>query len=455
MIRRSLTWETRHAGALIVAAGTIMLAAYLAAVSVFPRPDGRIVIGDATHHFVQLRSIVFDRDVHFQNDYTRLYRLSGDERDVEWVTRDFTDQGYVRNYMPVGPAILWAPLYLVVVGFQSLLALVGAAPFPDGFERLAQLAPGVTGVLAAMLAAWISWRLAARYVNPTGALLATLGVWIGTHALYYSLVSPAYSHAASMLTSALFFSTWLGQRSEISLGRAVLWGGLAGLCALMRWQDALFVFVPMFEVARWNRPLPQRLFAALAVFVGWVAVFSPQMVVWKVIYGSQIALPQGPAFMQWTTPHLVAVLFSDNHGLLSWAPLLVLALIGLVRFARQTPGIVVPVAFVLASSWYVNSAVADWWAGEAFGARRFLSLFPLFVLGLGVWLSQGRPAPSGVSASRVLLIGVLTSLNLLLLLQYQLALKGLEHIGPYPHGIIDMWVTRFIVPIRLLAWWAS
>ena len=135
--------------------------------------------------------------------------------------------------------------------------------------------------------------------------------------------------------------------------------------------------------------------------------------------------------------------------------LLVLALVGLLRFVRQTPDIVVPIAFVLTSSWYVNSAVADWWAGEAFGARRFLSLFPLFVLGLGVWLSQGRATPTGVASPRVVLSCVLTAANLLLLLQYQLALKGLEHIGPYPHGVIDMWVMRFIVPLRLLAWWTS
>jgi hypothetical protein len=159
--------------------------------------------------------------------------------------------------------------------------------------------------------------------------------------------------------------------------------------------------------------------------------------------------------MQWTSPHLVAMLFSDNHGLLSWAPLLVLALIGLARFVRLTPATVVPIAFVLLSSWYVNSAVADWWAGEAFGARRFLSLFPLFVLGLAIWLNQSVSAAGRISQPRVLLVVVLIGLNLLLLLQYQLALKGFEQIAPYPHGAVDLWVTRFIVPFRLLAWWAS
>jgi hypothetical protein len=454
LIERGITRAADHAGACIAATGAVLLAAYVFAVTAFPRADGRILIGDATHHFVQLRSVVFDRDLHFQNDYTRIYRLAGGERGTEWVTRDFTEQGYVRNYMPVGPALLWAPLYLLAVGLQGALAVAGGAPVPDGFDRVAQLAPGVTGILAATLAAWISYRLATRYTRSASALVATLGIWLGTHALYYSLVSPAYSHTASILTSALFFSVWLGQRTEVSVARAALWGGLAGACALMRWQDALFVVLPVFEVARWNRPASERLAAAAAVLAAWLVVFSPQMVVWQVIYGRPFALPQGPAFMQWTSPHLVAVLVSDNHGLLSWAPLLVLALIGLVRFLRMTPAVVLPVSFVVLSAWYVNAAVADWWAGEAFGARRFLSLFPMFVLGLAVWLHQGARADRIAPARLLILLG-LGGANLLLLLQYQLALKGLEHIAPYPHGVLDMWLTRFIVPFRLLAWWAS
>ena len=454
MIERSVSWAAAHAGIVIAVTGATLLAAYVFAITAFPRPDGRVVIGDATHHFVQLRSVVFDRDLHFQNDYTRIYRLAGGERGTEWVTRDFTEKGYVRNYMPVGPALLWAPLYLLAVELQSGLAWVGMAPPPDGFDRIAQFAPGVTGILAAILAAWISWRLATRYTRPTSALVATLGIWLGTHALYYSLVSPTYSHAASMLTSALFFSAWLGQRTAVSVGRAALWGALAGACALMRWQDALFVLVPLFEVARWKRSASERLAAAAVVLAAWLVVFSPQMIVWQVIYGQPFALPQGPSFMQWTSPHLVAVLLSDNHGLLSWAPLLGLSLIGLVGFARGMPGAAVSVAFVLLSSWYVNAAVADWWAGEAFGARRFLSLFPMFVLGLAVWLNHG-PRTDRIAPLRVLLVLVLSGVNLLLLLQYQLALKGLEHIAPYPHGVTDMWITRFMVPFRLLAWWAS
>jgi hypothetical protein len=159
--------------------------------------------------------------------------------------------------------------------------------------------------------------------------------------------------------------------------------------------------------------------------------------------------------MQWTSPHPFAVLFSDSHGLFVWAPLLALSIIGLIDYTRRHPTTALPISVVVVVSWYVNAAVADWWAGEAFGARRFLSLFPLFVLGLAVWLDRVATAPGPVPTRRLVVVSVLVGANLLLLLQYQLALKGMEMISPYPHGPFDMWLTRFLVPFRLLAWWAS
>jgi hypothetical protein len=448
-------WVAHRATAIIVALGVGMLAAYLAALSISPRAGGRAIFGDATHHFVQLRSIVFDGDLHFQNEYTRMYRLRGGVPGTEWVDRDFTQTGHVRNYMPIGPALLWAPLYLLAAGVHFLLALAGATSRPDGYEWVLQLMPGITGIAASTAAAWLSWRLAGRSTHPASAAIATIAVWAGTRALYHSLVSSAYSHAPSMLTSALFFSAWLAWRSDFTIRRAAVLGVLAGLSALMRWQDALFVLVPAIDLARWQRPWSERAVAAAALGAAGCAAFSPQMLVWFVIYGRPFTLPQGPSFMNWTSPHPWAVLFSDSHGLFVWAPLLLFAVLGLFGFMKKHPSTAIPISVVLIGSWYVNAAVSDWWAGEAFGARRFLSLFPLFVLGLATWLDGVRVAQGSALPRRLALLSVLVVANLLLLLQYQLALKGLETISPYPHGPFDMWVTRFLVPIRLLAWWTS
>jgi hypothetical protein len=437
----------------IAGVGGLLLIAYLVAMTAFPRPDGRVLVGDAVHHYVQLRSAVFDRDLHFQNEYVRIYRLQGGEPGTEWITRDLTRTGHVRNYMPVGLAILWAPAYLAAALVQSLLALAGAAQTPTGYERPFVLIPGVVGILAVTVAAWWAYRTARLFVPPRPAFLGVLGVWLGTHALYYSLVSPAYSHAASMFAASLFLWRWLSTRERMARRHAIEWGALAGLAALMRWQDALFCLIVAVDVLRWRTDWATRLSALALSALACLVVFSPQILVWQTLYGQPLAVPQGPAFMQWTSPHPIAVLFSDNHGLLTWSPLLLLSLLGLWRCLGRSRDLRWPVIAIVVGSWYVNAAVADWWAGEAFGARRFLSLFPLFALGVSVWL-HGR---GGTDRARLRLAAVaaLSAVNGLLLLQYQVFMKGRIDISPYPHGAIDMLVTRFIVPFRLLAEWFS
>ena len=434
----------------IIATGALLLAGYVAAMVLIAKADGRVVFGDATHHFVQLRSLVYDRDLHFGNEYRRIYRIEAAVPGTEWVFTELTPTGHVRNYMPVGPALLWAPLYLLVSALQLAASWVGLARPPDGFDRLLQIVPGVTGIIAVTTAALITWRSVREETSESAATIAVFAAWLGSHAIYYSLVSPSYSHAASMLTAAWFFASWLRTRHDMSVRRSAMWGALAGLCALMRWQDAIFLLVPFIEILRWREPPAWRLAALIAAGAGFAVAFSPQMAVWTVLYGQPLAIPQGPAFMQWTNPQLLPVLFSDNHGLLSWAPMMVLALGGLIVALVQKPAWRLPVASVLLVSWYVNAAVADWWAGEAYGARRFLSLFPLFTLGLAMWLN--RPARVPVWYARVAALATLTVLNGLLLLQYQIYMKGLSALAPYPKGWFNLYVERFIVPWRLVEW---
>ncbi len=436
---------------LIFASGAVCLGLYLIALIGFPKPNGRVLTGDATHHFVQLRSLVYDHDLRFQNEYIEIYGLQdGYVPGTEWVFYDFTPTGHVRNYMPLGPALLWAPLYLIGSGVLALGALMGLTPWPTGFERSLQLSPGVTGIIAVTIAAWLAWRTAKAIYGGMNASLAVAGVWFGSHVLYYALVSPAYSHTASMLATTLVVAHWWHLRQHPSLRGFATAGALVGLASLMRWQDALFVLLPVLEAVRLPGSVRQRGAAVAAIGVAWLVVFSPQMAVWQVLYGRAFTVPQGAAFMKWTSPSLLEVLFSSMRGLFSWTPILLLAVIGLVTFMRTHRRTWLPVTMVLVVSWYVNAAVADWWAGEAFGARRFLSLFPLLVIGLAAWLSSGHTRPS---PARVWIVGAGIVLNGLLLLQYQVYMKGWSHLAPYPEGWDGLWLSRFVVPFRILRHW--
>jgi len=184
-----------------------------------------------------------------------------------------------------------------------------------------------------------------------------------------------------------------------------------------------------------------------------IVVFSPQMLVWWTLYGNPFLVPQGEDFMHWGSPALASVLFSSWHGLLTWTPVAGAALIGLVLLARRAPlvGVALIVAFLVA--FYTNAAVADWWAGEAYGSRRFVSCFPILVIGLAALVSSLESRLGLGLRARVAIAAIIIVCNGLLLLQYQTYMHGLRTIAPYPGGFVDLWLMRFIVPFRLVAWW--
>jgi hypothetical protein len=283
------------------------------------------------------------------------------------------------------------------------------------------------------------------------ALWATLAVWLGSSAIYYSLVSPTYSHACSMLATSASLYVWWRSRAERTPGRYALVGALVGFAALIRPQDVVFLVAPLLDTvqdlrepgaSRWRDAVLHAFISIGAACV----VFVPQMIVWTVLYGSPLLVPQGSGFMRWTDPQLAAVLFSSFRGLFTWTPVLLVAVLGLGSLGRERRHLAIVLVVIVVLSWYVNASVADWWAGEAFGARRFVSCFPIFVVGCGAIVERWRDRPMALVAGVVLIV----LLNGLLLFQYQLFLRGWRDIAPYPDNAWSLWLERFLVPIRFV-----
>lgn len=433
----------RHPRSTLALIGLLFALAYGASLVLLAKPNGQIVLGDALEHYVQLRSMVFDRDLQFLNEYAGLYRVDPSLLATSAAAKA-TPTGHMRNYMPVGPALLSMPVFLLVTAGVWFANLVGVAYPIDGFGRVFQATTGFSGIVAATIGSWFAYRIAREFYDARVAIWSTLAVWLGSSALYYSLVSPAYSHSSSMFAAGAFWLFWIRTRGDGTLRRYFVLGVFAGVAALMRWQDAVLLAVPALEVW-WHRQNVARLCACAA---GAVLSFAPQMIVWWILYGTPLTVPQGADFMRWTDPALIAVLFSDNHGLFTWTPVVALGVAGLLLVARREPLVGVSALVAFTVSWYVNACVADWWAGEAFGARRFVSCYPLFVLGTAACFDRIREPRwmRGAAAA-------FAAYTLLLLVQYQVFMHRLIAGVPYPRGFTDLWLTRFRVPLDLAMAW--
>jgi len=176
-------------------------------------------------------------------------------------------------------------------------------------------------------------------------------------------------------------------------------------------------------------------------------VFAPQMIAWQMLYGQLLTVPQGGGFMRWTSPQVAAVLLSPLRGLFSWTPLALAGVVGLARLRHRDARLLWVLGGFFVVSTYVNASVADWWAGEAFGARRFMSCFPVFCVGLTALAALDGWRFRAVAA----LTAVLAASNLLLLFHYEVFMLGHASLASYPDNWYALWVERFVLPFRLIA----
>jgi hypothetical protein len=240
------------------------------------------------------------------------------------------------------------------------------------------------------------------------AAWATAAIAWGTPVLYYLTVAPAFSHAVSLGVVSLL--VWLSLRTRergwTAAGAAGV-GAVAGLAALVREQDALFLAIPALLIAAGAvraRRAAAGLLHLLALGAAAALVFSPQLLAYRATNGGFGPSPLVARKMIYWSPHALGVLFDPGHGLFPWSPLLLLASAGLalaVWRARDAVPAVLAAALVLQV--WINGSVESWTQAGAFGSRRFVGATPLFAWGLAALVAAalprlGRPATAVVLA---------------------------------------------------------
>ena len=341
-----------------------------------------IVHGDGARLYAYMRSAWFDRDLDTANELDHYFNYPG-SREPRPIIR--TSTGYAWNHTPVGCALLWSPFFL----FGHVTALrLGETPTgieADGYSPPYTLAVATGTHVYCFLGMLLLLAICCRFFSPTASLFAVLTIWFASFLPAYLFLYPSMSHALSFFCICLFLWLWLKTRGRSELWRWCLLGLAAGLMALVRTQNIIFMIVPLawLFTSRDRTISGLRLNGQILLMLACSLIaFLPQLYTWKVTYGSWITIPQGGGFLHWGHPAILKILFSSRHGLFSWTPALLLGVIGLPYFIKRERllGLSLLAAFLL--QLYINSIVDDWWAGTGFGARRFANCLPVFALGL-------------------------------------------------------------------------
>lgn len=412
MLRRALTRARAAIGATIRTLGrlptAVLLVAALATAVMYCANDNRdpnprsayrpqLARGDGHMHFIITRSLVFDRDVHFDNDLAQ----HGDPWNQ---ARTVTGRKNVMNQ--IGPSLVLAPLLAFAHGLALGANLFGAGIAEHGYtmfhQRIVLASSVVFAWLAVALGMLVAYRLARGRWAVTYAGVAAL---LGTSLTYYATFMPGYAHAMDAAACGGFLALWALTLGQLRWRRYIYLGLLLGLAALVRVQGLAFGVVLFLEIcvlaARRLRGEPTGkprevalLFARGALVLAIALVmFVPQLYVWKLFYDAWLTTPQGPGQMRYGDPMALELLFSSRNGWLSNHPIAYLGMIGLVVGAIAGPRLGERVRFVclallaaVAAQIYLNAVVFDWWSQASFGQRRMCSSTLPVVVGLALLL---------------------------------------------------------------------
>ena len=200
-----------------------------------PAVTTRIYASDEVQYFAYLRSLWFDRDVSFENEYRHFYDagIARSQTFHETFLERTTETGRRINFATIGCGLLWAPFYAAADAWVQIANLQGAGLARDGYSRpyvaAVAYASAFYGLLALLLSAQ-AVRLLSAYWRKLGprAVAAAVLVWIGTPLLFYMYIAPPMSHATSAFAVALFVVIWLRVRDDWSLGGLIALGAVPG-----------------------------------------------------------------------------------------------------------------------------------------------------------------------------------------------------------------------------------
>ena len=364
---RRLAWreDTRGSGALAL---LTVLAFHLYRFWDKPRayPDG-----DGYYSWIFARSLAFDGDIDFTNDYA----LCGDPWGVG------ADQGGHRPANPfyAGPAVFLAPILWIVKRFVHIAADAPAA-VKNGCHGPLVVAVGAFAPLFVLGTIWIGYRIARRWYSEPACAIGALVVGVASPLASAGSISWYYSHlwAAFAVAIALLVAVRADEAPEKNV-RWLLAGAGGGLAALMRPQEALWVLpaVAAIFARAWRTRLYRTALRELVVLTaGFAAVFSVLVVVYVKLYGSPFVIPQGKLYLQLGHAHPWLLLFGARSGFVYWTPCLWLTVIGcfVYVFDGTKRAVAATVVAVMIAQHYLASAALTWTGGGTYGCRVQVSL---------------------------------------------------------------------------------
>ena len=375
----------------------------------------RVVPVDSAGYYMYLPALFFQGNLDFSNELQKYY---GPEH-----TNALTPTGRHGNAYSIGPAIFWAPFFLLAHLCTLLANAAGFHLTLDGHSSLYSLFVYIGNSLYGLLGFLFLVRLVMRFVAERIAIVSTLAMMLTSQMTYYLWSDTAMAHNTAFFATTLFLFAFL------RFG-ASPWTGLAAAAVfLTRWQAILYLTPILVQAASqapatFRQPWPHVVVWARR-YIGFLGVFflgiSPQLLTWNYLYGHYFTVPHGAGFITLEQFHLYDILVSLHRGIFIWHPLLALALLGLPWLWKKDRTLTIATCLAIALQLSFLSFVSCWWAGWSFGQRFFIEALPMLTICLAALL-EGLWNKRFLRGAVLVGLGALAVWNQLFIYQYSYGL---------------------------------
>jgi hypothetical protein len=290
-----------------------------------------------------------------------------------------------------GVALMIAPFFATA----HLVSLVTGYADENGFSMIYMRMMLLAAVVYLMLGLWFLHKFLVSYFSTSISLFVVVLIFFGTNLFYYSLPDGLMSHLYSFFLFSLFLFSLKKFLKTNQYGYFLLICLSFSLAVLVRPTNIIlglaFLFLDAGNSAEVLKRLKQLLSPryGLLFLVILFLIFLPQMVYWKYLSGSWLHFSyRDEGFVNWRSPKIAEVLFSPVNGLLTYTPMVIFMLAGLVMMflqKRQNRWLITcmfVMVTMICASWKM------WYFGCSYGQRSFIEYFTLLAIPLG-WLLTG------------------------------------------------------------------
>jgi hypothetical protein len=359
--------------------------------------------GKGYYAYLPATFIYHDYNFSFTQAMDKKYYPEGARADF----RNIVNGKPINKYF-VGLALLWLPFFAIAHGIAIICGLQA-----DGYSAVYQYSI----FFAALFYLWIGLYYLRKILRMYGfteknILVTILLMVFSTPLIFYTIISPDYSHVYSFTLITLFLYSakkYSEQHKNWCLVHLLV---LFGLIVVVRPVNGIVLLSLPFVAGSWDnfrQTAKMGLTQYKYLLAGCIAVCLLILIQLSFYYlecGKWVIWSYTNEGFNFLTPHLWDVMFSYRRGLFIYTPLTLICLFGFYKIFRERIFEGFSLLLFLIAVLYLIASWSCWWYGMCFGLRPVTEFLPYFALLLGYLLQVKMRMLLKIALSLILLFTV-------------------------------------------------